>query len=717
MTSNINRRDFLKWTGALTIGFHLPAFRKANAINPANTFVEGELNAFIIISKDNKITFLNPRPDMGQGSTQAMPMLIAEELEVRLEDITQKWTNGNQRFGDQVAGGSTSVRTKWKPLREAGAQAREMLTQAAANRWSVSVDDCYAENGKIYNKNTKQSLSYGDLVEEASKLEVPKNPKLKAPKDFKLIGKSLPRLDVPTRVNGSAKFGIDAKIDGMVYAVVLHSPVVHGKVKSIDDTAALKVAGVKNIVKIERAMPHKKVDAVAVVATNTWAAMEGRKALKVDWDNGEFDQISTDKYFENCHKSVRDTEGGFTNKDAKGNVKEALKNAKKTIEGIYETPFTAHAPMEPENCTAWVKGDTVELWVPSQGPDWMLGYIAQNNGFKPENIKVNIMLLGGAFGRKAYFDYVCEAIDLSKKLNAPVKLTWTREDDLTQGPVRPGMVYGLRGGLDENNNLVAYENRIAGGSLGFQLWKAKPSNDDDSWAEGVKQDDSPYNIPNRAQIFHLEETHIPIVWWRSVYTSTNSFAHECFIDELAHAAGKDPLQFRLDMLKDEPRFANVLKFVAEKAGYGKPLPAGQAQGVAVAHSFGSTAAYIITVSKQGNGVKIEKVVGAIDCGIAVNPNNVQAQTEGNVVMGISAAIKPAITVSNGKIQETNFHQFNLLRISETPNMELHVIPSTEDPGGAGEPGLPPVAPALCNAIFNLTGKRIRKLPFDISNIG
>jgi isoquinoline 1-oxidoreductase subunit beta len=728
MTANLNmdRRNFLKWSGALTIGFAIPSVSNAKTkAGLSADVVEGELNAFIIITKDNKITLINPRPDMGQGSSQAMPMLIAEELEVRLEDITHKWSNGTQKFGGQTAGGSTSVRSKFKPLREAGAQAREMLTKAAANRWGVTMDDCYAENGQIINKKSKASLTYGELVEDASKLEVPKSPKLKDPKDFKLIGKSLPRLDVPTRVNGSAKFGIDAKIDGMLYAVVLHAPMIHGKVRSIDDSQAMKVAGVKKVVQIERAMPHKKVDAVAIVATNTWAATEGRKVLNVHWDNGDLDQVSTQKYFDNCHKSVKNLDSGYTNKDAKGNVKDALAKSKKTLEAVYETPFTAHAPMEPENCTAWVQGDKVELWVPSQGPDWMLGYIAQHNGFKPENIKINIMLLGGAFGRKAYFDYVCEAIDLSKKLGAPVKLTWTREDDLMQGPVRPGMVYGMRGGLDENNNLVAYENRIAGGSLGYQLFNAPVDGPDDSWAEGVKQSDSPYGIPNRAQIFHLEDTTIPIVWWRSVYTSTNSFAHECFIDEMAHAAGKDPLQFRLDMLKgsDEKekhhteRYANVLKFVAEKAGYGKPLPAGQAQGIAVAHSFGSTAAYVITVSKKGNGVKIEKVVGAIDCGIAVNPDNVLAQTEGNVVMGLSAALKASITMANGTVQETNFHQFNPLRINETPRMELYVVPSTEDPGGAGEPGLPPVAPALCNAIFNLTKKRVRRLPFDLANLG
>ena len=324
MIPNIDRRNFLKWSGTLAIGFTMPSFAKANVLANAGADVaEGELAAFVIITKDNKITILNPRPDMGQGSTQAMPMLIAEELEVRLEDVTITSTVGNKKHGGQGAGGSTSVRMKFKSLREAGAQAREMLTQAAAKRWGVSVDDCYAENGQIIQKSTKKAFTYGELVEDASKLEIPKSPKLKEPKDFKLIGKSLPRLDVPTRVNGSAKYGIDAKVDGMLYAVVLHSPVIHGKIKSIDDTAALKVGGVKKVVKIDRAVPYKTMEAVAIVATNTWAAMEGRKALKVEWDNGDFDAVSTDAYFKTAHKLAKDTEGGYTNKDKVGDVKDA----------------------------------------------------------------------------------------------------------------------------------------------------------------------------------------------------------------------------------------------------------------------------------------------------------------------------------------------------------------------------------------------------------
>ena len=460
-------------------------------------------------------------------------------------------------------------------------------------------------------------------------------------------------------------------------------------------------------------MPHKKVDAVAVIADNTWAAIQGRNALQIEWDNGEYAKISSANYFETL-KNLAKQEGVAT-KDAKGDLTNALSASAKTLEGIYETPFTAHGPIEPENAIAWVQGDKVEIWASIQGPDNVVGSVAQAYGFKRENIKVYPQLMGGAFGRKAYNDYVNEAVALSKQLNVPVKLTWTREDDMTQGPFRPGMLSAMRGGLDTNGNLQAFEHKIVGGSFAAQLFKADPAKST-GWSEGVNQEDSPYMIPNRATKFVMAETDIPMVWWRSVYASTNLFGHESFIDELAHAANKDPLEFRLNLLKEEPRFVQVLQLLKQKSGYGQSLPNGQAMGIALSRAFKSICAYAVTVSKQGEGVKIEKVVGVIDVGIALNPDNVKAQTEGNVVMGLSAALKSGITFVEGEAQQTNFHQFNIIRINEIPPIQIHVVPSEVDPGGAGEPGLPPVAPALCNAIFNLTGKRVRKLPFDMGNI-
>ena len=712
---NIQRRDFLKLGGVLAIGFTVPSFLKgsSNLFKMEASALGLELSPYVLITADNKITILCPKPDMGQGTTQSMPMLVAEELGVTMNQIDVKFTSGLEKYGSQGSGGSSSVRTRWKPMREAGAAAKEMLVKAAANRWNLPVEDCFTEGGKIFNTKNKNVLSFGELVDEAAKLDVPKSPKLKSPKDFKLIGKSIPRHDIPAKTNGSAVFGIDVKVPNMVYAAILHSPLIHGKVKSIDDSAALKVNGVKKVLKTERKTLFKTMECVAVIADNTWAAMEGRKALVVDWDNGDFDKISTDKYFSNLRELAK-TEG-VVEKDKKGDITEGFKVAAKTIEAAYETPFTAHAMLEPENAIAFVQGDKVEIWAPAQGADNCISAVADYLKIPKANVKMNVQLMGGAFGRKSYYDFVLEAVHLSKQLGVPVKLTWSREDSLTQGPVRPGMLNVLRGGLDANGKVTTLQHKVVGASLLWQNFKVAPEKDR-VWAEGVSQKDSPYDIPNRQQNFVLAETDIPILWWRSVYASTNVFGHECFIDELAHSAGKDPMQFRLDMLKDSARQTAVLNLLKSKANYGQKLPAGQAIGIAISRAFESICAYAITVSKQGKGVKIEKVVGVIDCGIAVNPNQVKAQTEGNVVMALSTALKAPITIADGEIVETNFHLFNPLRINETPNIEIHIVENELEPTGVGEPGLPPVAPALCNAIFNLTKIRIRKLPFDLGNI-
>jgi isoquinoline 1-oxidoreductase beta subunit len=707
---NIDRRHFLKLSGALAIGFSLPYFSTAKGLTKITDAAELELSPYVLITRDNKITVLCPRPDMGQGTIQSMPMLVAEELNVSMEQIQIIFTNGMKSYGAQTSGGSSSVRTRWKPMREAGAAAREMLVKAAANRWQVSEADCSTEGGKIIHTKTNAVLSFGELVDDAAKLEVPKSPKLKSPKDFRLIGKSIPRHDIPLKVNGSAQFGIDVKLPNMVYAVMLHSPLVHGKIKSIDDMAALKIAGVKRIFKSERQMPHKKIDAVAIIADSTWAAMQGRRALVVEWDFEDAEKNTTADYFARAQK-VKNEEGVYV-KDKKGDFTEGFKLAHSIVEAEYQTPFTAHAPLEPETATAWVQGDKVEIWTSVQGPDGVLDSVSKFFGFKKENIKVNCYLMGGGFGRKAYLDYVNEAVAIAKELNQPVKLTWTREDDLTQGPVRPGMLNILRGGLDAAGKLTTLHHKAVGSWFGQQLWKV--GTDKVSWwSEGFNEEDSPYHIENRAHAFVHIDTDIPLVWWRSVYASTNVFGHECFIDELAHAAKRDPLSFRRDMLHTQPRFVKVLDILKEKSGYGTSLPKGQAMGIAIARSFQTICAYAVTVSKKGAGVKIEKIVGVIDCGIAVNPDQVRAQTEGNVVMGLSAALKQPITIEKGAVVETNYHLFNPLRIHEMPDVHIHIVPSEEDPTGVGEPGLPPIAPALCNAIFNLTGKRIRTLPFEL----
>lgn len=714
-----SRRNFLKTTSLSTFGFALgvSSFAKdatLKKITPA--IISLEINPFIIIDTAGNITLVNPRPDMGQGSTQAVPSLLAEELEVSLEKVKIVQSDGKGKYGDQTSGGSSSVRALWQPIRKAGAAAREMLTHTAAKRWNVSATECFAQDGKIVHRSSGKSLTYGELADDASKLEIPKNPKLKEAKDFKIIGKYNKRLDVPERVTGKAVYGLDVDIPGMVYASVLHSPMLHGKVASIDDAETKKIAGVLQVVRTERPMPHRKSEAVAVIATNWWAALKGKKALNVQWDNGDYDKtLSTQKYFAETYEAAK-KEG--INFEEKGDFSAKYASAKQKTEANYETPFLAHAPIEPENAVVHVKDDgTVEIWAPVQGPDWALRDVCGYLNIKPEQVKINVTLLGGAFGRKAYHDFLLEACHLSKELKKPVKVTWTREDDITQGPYRPGMLSHMQGFV-ENGKITGFHHHAIGESIVGQVFKGLKEDEADPWLSGeISTENSKYNFETASKVSWTNvKTDIPIVWWRSVYASNFGWGQECFIDELAHLAGKDPLEARLDILTDE-RFRKVLETLAEKANWNEKLPSGQGKGLAVFRSFDSISAACVMVSKQDNGVKVDKVVSVIDCGYYVNPDNVKAQTEGNIVMGLTAAIKDGITFTNGVCDQTNFHQFNLIRINETPKMEIHIIDSGANPGGVGEPGLPPIAPALGNAIFAATGKRIRKLPFDISNIG
>jgi isoquinoline 1-oxidoreductase subunit beta len=720
------RRHFLKTIGTAGAFFAIGFSDLSQAIAGTNNLqvfgeIEGnageiELNNFILITPDNKITIYNPRPEMGQGTWQSLPALIAEELEVSLDKVEVKLTTGAKRHGTQGVGGSGSVRQSWEPMRKIGAAAKEMLIEAAAKRWNVPAVQCAAIEGKIRHLASGNSFTYGELVAEAAKLEVPKDPKLKDPKEFKILGKPAKRADVPSKVNGSAIFGIDAKVPGMLYASIVRCPTIHGKVKTFNAEDVLKMSGVKHVVKTERKMPHKTVEAVAVIAETYWQAIKARQALQIEWDNTGFEEISTEKYFEETRKKATSDDGN-PYADAVGDVKTALTTAVKKLEAVYETPFAAHAMIEPMNATVWVQKNKAEIWTSVQNTPSAMGQVAKYLGIPEENVIVNNYFMGGSFGRKGYLDFVLEAANLSKQVNAPVKLIWTREDDLGNGPYRPGMVSALKGGLDASGNLIAWEHKICGASIGHQVFADDLTSKPDDWAsDAIDQETSPYEIPNRRQAHVLNHTDIPIVWWRSVYASTNSFGHESFMDEMALAAGKDELDFRIDMLKKSPRWVTLLQYLAEKSDYRREKAAGKSIGIAMANSFGSTAAYAVFVSKKGKGVSIDRVVCAMDCGMTVNPDTVKAQTEGNMIYALSAAIKPAITFANGEAQESNFHQYPMPRINEIPKMEVSIIENGQLPGGVGEPGLPPFTPALCNAIFRATGKRVRKLPFDIENI-
>ena len=675
-----------------------------------------EINPFIIIDTAGNITLVNPRPDMGQGSTQAVPSLLAEELEVSLEKVLIVQSDGQGKYGSQTSGGSSSVRELWLPIRKAGAAAREMLTTTAAKRWNVPVSECAAEDGKIVHKATGKSFTFGELADDASRLEIPKDPKLKDPKDFKIIGKYNKRLDVPERVNGQAVYGIDVDVPGMVYASILHSPVVHGKIVSINDTETKKVKGVLQIIKTERTMPHRTSEAVAVVATNYWAALKGRKALTVKWDNGDYEKtVNTANYFADTYEAAK-KEG--VNYEEKGDFTAKYSTAAKKLESNYETPFLAHAPIEPENAVVHVKDDgSVEIWAPVQGPDWALRDVCGYLNIKPEQVKINVTLLGGAFGRKAYHDFLLEACHISKELKKPVKVVWTREDDISQGPYRPGMLSHMQGFV-EDGKIAGFHHHAIGESILGQVFKGLKPDEADPWiSEELSTENNKYKFGSASKISWTNvKTDIPVVWWRSVYASNFGWGQECFIDELAHLAGKDPLKARQEILSDE-RILKVLSTLAEKANWDEKLPEGSAKGMAVFKSFGSISATCITVSKKDQGVKIDKVVTVIDCGYYVNPDNVKAQTEGNIVMGLTAATKDGITFANGACEQSNYHQYNIMRLNEMPVIDIHIVDSVAVPGGVGEPGLPPIALALGNAIFAATGKRMRKLPFDISNLG
>ena len=725
----INRRNFLKTTssslGFLALSAGLPILGKASNIKKIKDINDldalkaiGELTPYIIIEPNGKVTIFNTRPEMGQGTWQSIPTILAEELDINPKSIQIKMSDGHKRFGEQWSGGSSSIRNSYIHLRKAGAAANQMLRQAAANKWNISLDQTYTENGQVINRLNKQSLTYGSLVNDASALEVPKEPKLKSKADFKYIGKETPRADIPLKTNGTAMFGIDSEVPGMVYASVVHSPYINAKIESIDDTAAKKVSGVIDIFKSERDTVHFKTETVAIIAKTQWAAIKAAKLINVKWTRIDPDDtMSTDVYFKNAHDAVNNKSNAYD--DSKGNFVSEYPKAIKKIEAVYETPFAAHAAMEPNNSIVWVKPNEVEIWAPVQGIDWTKDDLAGYLKVDASTIKVYGTFMGGAFGRKGgYFDYIREAALLSKKVNAPVKLLWTRETDMTQGPFRPGMVNALWGGLDAQGNAIALHHKVIGEAIQAQHNKTDLSNKPDDWAsEAINTADSPYDIPNRLTSHVRIPTNIPVIWWRSVYSSTNAFGHESFIDELAHTAGNDPLDFRINLLKNDFRRMAVLKKLEQLSDY-RQMRSSSAQniGIAIAHSFGSTCAHAVIVSKKGEGVKIDKVISVMDCGQSINPNTVRAQTEGNVIMGITAAIKTAITFKDGVCEQSNFHNYNVLRFHESPVIEVHVMENDEPPGGAGEPGLPPIAPALCNAIFNLTGVRIRKLPFDLEKI-
>lgn len=713
-TQNISRRNFLKASaisGAIfTIGFYFPASGKSAKIAKANA-AGIEMNAWISIDTSGKVTITSHRAEMGQGVYQSIPQIIAEELEVDINTLNIIFAKGDQKkYGNQVTGGSSTVRGSYKNLLKLGATAREMLIETAAKKWGVDKSECYAENGFVIHRKSKKKLNYGELVAEASKLEPPKDVQLKKRSDYKLIGKPLRRQDTKLKTNGTAVFGLDKEIPGMLYASVERNPRLRGVVKSYDASETKKVPGVRHVLKTRMGVFSTYREGIAVVADSPWAAMQGRKKLKVQWDDSSFEHMNTDLIFKRQEEALQ-TKDGLTFK-AQGDVNAVFQKASKKIDLVYQTPYQQHACMEPLNCVAHWQGDKVEIWGPIQAPDWVQDYISKEMNLARENVIVNMTFLGGGFGRKAFMDYPHEATLISKEIGAPVQTIWTREDDMTQGPYRPGITYRCEGVI-ENGEIAAFKVKIAGQNNDH--WRGRALTDPNrSTAEGFLK---PYfdTIKNLSIHDVPFETPIPTMWWRSVYASTNGFAFESFLDELAMEAGKDPLEFRKAYLKDE-RLHKLIDKMQEVSGW-KSKGKNAGFGVAITECFASTCGHVVKVSKNpAGGIKIDKVWAVMDCGWYVNPDTVKAQVEGSIVMALGAATMHEINFEDGLTVQQNFHAYRMPRINEIPPIEVTIIDNDEDAGGVGEPGLPAFAPALANAIFDLTGKRIRKLPFDITKV-
>lgn len=714
----ISRRKFIQVTGvagaAFSLGFYIPAQGKEAKIVTADTAenLGVELNAFIIIDPSGKVSIYNHRAEMGQGAYQTVPQIIAEELEVNLDDVHILLGYGNEkRFGSQLTGGSSTVRNSYKHLCAVGASARIMLIQAAANRWKAPVDECYAEMGKVIHRPSGKKLHYGELVSEAAKLSVPANVPLKRHEEYKILRKPLPRQDTPMKTNGSAIFGLDKKLPGMLYAVVERNPKFLGKVKSFDDSETRKVPGVKDVFQLQMNVFSTKREGVAVVADNLWAAMQGRKVLKVVWDDAGFEHLSTDDLYARMRDDLEKKDG--ISFKTMGNFKSAYDKATKKIEAMYETPYQAHSCLEPVNVIADVKEGSCEIWGPIQAPGWIQEDIGKILGRPAEQIKVNMTFLGGGFGRKAFTDYPHEAVVISQKVNAPVQVVWTREDDTTQGPFRPGMVYKCSAALDERGRISAFKGKAAGQNMGHQWPSANKESYNDSVTEGLPE---PFfnSIPHYSFSDIPLESPIPVMWWRSVYASTNGFAYESFLDELAVEAGKDPLEFRKMHLGDE-RYRAIIEKLKSVSNWDQRKK-NEGYGVAITECFKSIVGEVVKVSRKDNGVKIDKVWAVMDCGWYVNPDIIKAQVEGSILMALGAAVKHETVFKEGKATYKNFDSYKMPRINDMPEVEVFVMDNEERPGGVGEPGLPPFTPALTNAIFDLTGKRIRKLPFSLDNL-
>jgi isoquinoline 1-oxidoreductase subunit beta len=698
--TTFDRRGFLKTAaGGLLLGFHLSRGSKLTAAVSDNV-TDNKLNAWVHVGTDDYVTLFIHKAEMGQGTVTSLSMLLAEELECDWNKIRTEFPGIDRAFGGyQGVVGSQSIRSSWQPLRQAGATAREMLIQAAAQKWGVDKSQCRAENNAVINAATNARLSYGELAEAAAKIAPPTGVALKDPSQFRIIGKPRKRLDTPDKTTGRAIFGIDVRVPNMLYAAAARCPVFGGKVASFDAAKAKAMPGVKHVVQIS--------SGVAVVADNTWNAIQARNALVVQWDEGPHAGLNSAGIRKEWVE-LANQPGAIARRD--GDAVGALAGAAKTIEAVYEAPYLAHAPMEPLNCTADVRADSCEVWASTQMQSAALQEAVRVTGLRPDQVKIHTKYMGGGFGRRGATDYIGEAVEASKAVGAPVQLTWAREDDMQQDLYRPASYTRFAGGLDADGWPMAMTSRIICPPFGGMR-----NGVSGTATEGIV--DTPYAIPNVLVDYHAADPGIPVSYWRSVGYSQNTFFAESFIDELAAAGGKDALEFRRKLLQKSPRPLAVLELAAEKAGWGKPLPAGRGRGIALVNNIGSFTAEVAEVSVTQGKLKVHRVVCAVDCGHVVNPSGVEQQIQSGIVYGLSAAMKGAITIDRGRVQQANFHQYDVLRIDEMPVVEVYLAPSQAAPGGIGEASVPPIAAAVGNAVFAVTGKRVRKLPMRFDDVG
>ncbi|HEY0702941.1 MAG TPA: xanthine dehydrogenase family protein molybdopterin-binding subunit [Candidatus Acidoferrales bacterium] len=715
---DLKRRDFLKTTltlgGGLIISAYIPEWSKTSATTPADATHPFAPNAFVRIGTDDSITIIANHSEMGQGVYTSLPMMLAEELEcdwskIRVEPALVDPAYNHSVYGLQMTGGSTTTTSEYDRFRKMGAMARLMLIAAAAKTWNVDPATCHAEKGYVVQAASGRRASYGSLADAASKLTPPADIPLKDPKNFTIIGKPIHRLDTPSKVNGTAQFGLDVYIPGMLTAVVARAPVFGGKVVSFNADKAKAIPGVVDVLQVP--------SGVAVIAKGFWPAKLGRDKLDITWDDGPGANISSVALRKEYAETSR-TPGIVAKKV--GDPAAALAGAAKKISAEFEVPYLSHSMMEPLNTVVDLRADSCEVWTGTQFETMDRLAAAKVAGLKPEQVKLNTTLLGGGFGRRANpaCDFVTEAVEVAKVAKAPVKVVWTREDDIKGGWYRPMWYDHFEAGLDAQGNPVAWTHTIVGQSIMagtlFEQFGIKNGIDSAS-VEGAS--DILYGIPNVLVDLHSPKSVIPVQWWRSVGHSHTGFSVEAFLDQVAHAGGKDPYQLRRTLLKNQPRMLAVLDLVAQKAKWGTPLPAGRARGIAGHFSFDSYVAQVAEISIDKDGtLHVHKMFAAVDCGRVINPDTVRAQIEGGIIFGLTAALKTEITLENGRVQQSNFHNYPMVRMFDSPEIEVHIIESTEKPTGVGEPGVPPVAPAIANAILALTGKPVRRLPIKMEDL-